>query len=126
MNKKEIVWPILVIVTENNALDEEFRSQFDIGLLEEVMNRYADTIENHCERCEYFIKILSGFNSFQSTKKPIEKINDFIEKKWNGFSDEFSSEIVEDEVKEAITKVVIYKVLRQRYVINHVKEGTNI
>ena len=126
LNKKEIVWPILVKVTEDNSLDEEFRSQFDIGLLEEVRNRYADTIENHCERCDHFIKILSGFNSFQSTKKPIEKINDFIEKKWNDYSDEFSSEVIEDEVKEAITKFVIYKVLRQRYIINRVKEGTNI
>lgn len=126
LNKKEIVWPILVKVTEDNGLDEEFRNQFDIGLLEEVRNRYADIIENHCERCEHFIKILSGFNSFQSKKKPIEKINDFIEKKWNDYSNEFSSEIVEDEVKEAITKIVIYKVLRQRYAINHVKERTNI
>lgn len=126
LNKKEIVWPILVKVTEDNILDEEFRNQFDIGLLEEVRNRYADIIENHCERCEHFIKILSGFNSFQSKKKTIEKINDFIEKKWNDYSNEFSSEIVEDEVKEAMTKIVIYKVLRQKYVINRVKKETNI
>lgn len=126
LRKKDIVWPILVKVTEDNTLDDEFKEQFDIGLLEEVRNRYSETIENHCERCEFFIKILSGFNSFKSEKKPIEKINDFIDKKWCDYSDEFSSEIVDDEVKEAITKIVMYKVLRQRYVIKRVKEGTNI
>ena len=126
LNKKEIIWPILVKVIEDNTFDEGFGNQFDIGLLVEVQNRYANIIENHCERCEYFIKILSGFNSFQSKKNPIDKINDFIEEKWEEYSDEFSNEIVEDEVKEAITKIVIYKALRQRYVINRVKKGTNI
>lgn len=126
LRKKDIIWPILVKATEDNTFDEEFKEQFDVGLLEEVRNRYSETIENHCERCEYFIKILSGFNSFKSTKKPTEKICDFIEKKWSDYSYEFSSEIVDDDVKEAITKIVMYKVLRQRYVINRVREGTNI
>ena len=30
------------------------------------------------------------------------------------------------KVKEAMTKIVIYKVLRQKYVINRVKKETNI
>lgn len=126
LDKKEIIWPIFVKITEDNIFDEEFREQFDIGLLEEVRYRYVDTIENYCERCEYFIKILSGFNLFQSNKKSREKINEFIEKKWNEYSDEFSSEIDNDAVKEAITKIIIYKILRQRYVINRVKERTNM
>lgn len=126
LRKKDIIWPILVKLTEDNILDEEFKEQFDVGLLEEVRNRYSETIENHCERCEFFIKILSGFNSFKTGKKPKEKIFDFIDKKWSDYSEEFSSEIIDDEVKEAITKIVIYKVIRQRYVINRIKEGTNI
>ncbi len=126
LRKKDIIWPILVKVTEDNTLDEEFKEQFDDGLLEEVRYRYSETIESHCERCEFFIKILSGFYSFKTEKKQMEKINDFINKKWCDYSEEFSSEIVDDEVKEAITKIVMYKVLRQRYVINRVKEGTNI
>ena len=126
LQKKDIVWPILVKVTEDSTLDEEFKEQFDIGLLEEVNYLYSETIENHCERCEYFIGILSGYNSFVSEKKPIERIYDFIDQKWDDYSYAFSTEIVDNTVKEAITKIVMYKVLRQRFVINRVKERTNI
>lgn len=126
LRKKDIIWPILVKITEDNSYDEEFLEQFDVGLFEEVRNRYTETIENHCERCEFFIKILSEFNSFKTEKKPREKINDFIENKWDAFSDEFSTEIMDDEVKEAITKIVMYKVLKQRFAIDRVKEETNI
>ncbi len=126
LQKKEIVWPILVLVTADNVLDEDFKERFDVGILEEVCNRYSDTIENGYERCEIFIKILSGFNSFNSDKKMSEKINDFIDKKWSDYSNEFSAEKVDEKVTEALTKIVMYKVLRQRFLINRVKEVTNI
>lgn len=126
LQKKDIVWPILVLVTPDNVLDEAFKEQFDVGILEEVCNRYSGTIENGVERCEIFIKILSGFNSFNSDKKMSEKINDFIDKKWSDYSNEFSAEKVDEKVTEALTKIVMYKVLRQRFLINRVKEVTNI
>ncbi len=126
LRKKDIIWPILVKITEDNCFEKEFLEQFDAGLFDEVRNRYAEIIENHCEKCEFFIKILSEFNSFKTTKKPKDKINDFIENKWSDFSDEFSFEIIDDEVKKAITKVIIHKVLKQRYAIDRVKEETNL
>lgn len=126
LQKKEIIWPILVMTTEDNVLDEDFKEQFDEGILDEVRNRYSDIIENSFEKCEFFIKILSGFNSFNSDKKMSEKINDFIDKKWNDYSNEFSAEKVDEKVTEALTKIVMYKVIKQRFVISRVKEGTNI
>ena len=87
---------------------------------------YSEIIDDHCERCEYFIRILSGFNSFVSEKKPAERIYDFIDQKWDDYSYAFSAEIVDNAVKEAITKIVMFKVLRQRFVIKRVKERTNI
>lgn len=125
LHKKEIVWPILVMITEEKNFEEEFLESFDVGLFDEVLNRYAEIIDNHCEKCEFFIKILSEYNLFNTDKKKSERINDFIESKWRDFSDEFS-EVKEVEVKEAITKIVLYRVLRQRYAINRVKEGTNL
>lgn len=126
LRKKDIVWPILVKIAEDNSCDEDFLEQFEMGIYEEVRNRYAEIIENHCERCEFFIKILSEYNSFKSTKKPKEKVNEFIEAKWNIFADEFSSDNIDEEIKEAITKIVMYHVIKRRIAINRVKEGTNL
>lgn len=126
LKKKDIIWPILVTILEDRSCDDDFLEQFDAGIYEEVRYRYSEIIENHCERCEFFIKILSEYNSFISSKKPKDKIFDFIKEKWLMFKDEFSSEDIDDEIKEAITKIVMYRVIKRRLAINRVKEGTNL
>ncbi len=125
LSKKDIVWPILVKITEDASCDEEFLEQFESGVYEEVGHRYAETIDNHCEKCEYFIKILSEYNSFEGSI-PKKKLNEFIEAKWSDFSDEFATGKMEEEVVEAITKIVMYRVIKRRIAINRVKEGTNL
>lgn len=127
LQKKDIIWPLLVLITENKSFDETFLGQFDSGLYSEVVNRFSDTIENHCERCEFFIKILSEYNSFKSDIKSMkDKLNEFIEKNWRIFSEEFEEESLDAEVKEAITKIVMHHVISRKYAIKKVKEVTNI
>ena len=125
LSKKDIVWPILVKITEDFSCDDEFLEQFEPGLYEEISHRYAEIIETHCEKCESFIKILSEYNSFEASS-PKEKLNEFIEAKWKDFSDYFSAEKMEDEVKEAITRIVMYRVIKRRIAIDRVKEGANL
>ena len=47
-------------------------------MYEEVVNRYSEIIDSHCEQCEFFIKVLSDYNNFRTVKKQGEKINEFI------------------------------------------------
>ena len=126
LTKKDMIWPILVKITELNQCDEDFLEQFETGVYEEIVERYSDTIEDHCERCEFFIKILSEYNNFKSFEKRSKKLNAFIEQKWEEFVDEFATESIDDEIKAAITKIVMYYVIKRRWAINRVKEETNL
>lgn len=126
LSKKDIIWPILVKVTDSNIYDDELMEQFDVSVYEEVINRYADTIEDHCERCDFFIKVLSDYSSYKSKEKSKKKTNDFIKEHWEDFSDEFSLEGLEPEIQEAITKIVMYQIIRRKFAIDNIKKETNL
>lgn len=126
LSKKDIIWPILVKITEIEQCHDEFLNQFDPSVYEEIVNRYADTINSSCEQCEFFIKILSDYNLFKTEKKSNEKMADFIEKNWENYVSEFYVEDVEEEILEAMTKIVIYNIIRRRFAIDRIKKEVNM
>lgn len=126
LSKKDIIWPLLVKITEIDQCDDEFLEQFDSSVYEETVNRYADIINSHCEQCEFFIKILSDYNLFKTDKKPIEKMAEFIEKNWENYASEFYVEGLEREIQEAITKIVMHNIIKRKFTIDRIKKEVNL
>ena len=126
LSKKDIIWPILVKITEIEQCDDSFLEQFDLGVYEEVVNRYAEIINSHCEQCEFFIKILSDYNGFKTTKKASEKPNEFIELRWRDYVSEFNVEGIDEEIQEAITKIIIHNIIKRRFAIDRIKKEVNL
>lgn len=126
LSKKDIIWPILVKITEIEQCDDSFLEQFDLGVYEEIVNRYAEIINSHCEKCEFFIKILSDYNGFKTTKKESEKANEFIELRWKDYVSEFNVEGIDEEIQEAITKIIIYNTIKRRFAIDRIKREVNL
>ena len=126
LSKKDMIWPLLVKITEIEQCDNEFLEQFDLSVYEEIVNRYADIINSHCEQCEFFIKILSDYNSFKTEKKLNEKMTDFIEKNWENYVSEFYVEGLESEIQEAITKIVMHNIIRRKFAIDRIKKEVNL
>ena len=85
LDKKDIIWPILVYETDINRCDDDFLNQFDIGAYDEVIRLYSSTIDSCCERIEFFTKILFDYTQFSSTKKQMEKCHDFIDHSWENY-----------------------------------------
>lgn len=126
LTKKDIIWPILVKITEIEQCEDTFLEQFDSGVYEEVVNRYAEIIDSHCEQCEFFIKVLSDYNNFKTNKKQSEKLNEFIETKWKEYVSEFDVDGVEEEIQEAIVKIVIHNIIKRRFTIDRIKKGVEL
>lgn len=74
LDKKDIIWPIIVYETDINRCDDNFFNQFDIGVYDEVVRLYGSTIDSCCERVEFFTKILYDYTQFPSTKKADGKV----------------------------------------------------
>jgi hypothetical protein len=126
LSKKDIVWPIIVLETSIAQCDDAFKEQFDIGVYDEVVRLYGEVIDSCCERIDSFSKIIYDYTQFSSDKKSMEKCQEFIDNTWKNYKDDFSVQGIEDEVLEALTKIVLYNVIRRRIIINNVKQGVNL
>lgn len=126
LSKKDIIWPILVKITEIEQCEDSFLEQFDSSVYEEVVNRYEETINSHCEQCEFFIKILSDYNEFKTNKKQSEKLNEFIELQWRKYASEFNVDGVEAEIQEVMAKIIIHNIVKRRFTIYRIKREVNL
>ena len=127
LNKKEIIWPILVYETDISRCDDDnFLCQFDVGVYEEVTRLYGDIVNLCCERVEFFTKVLYDYTRFPSAKNMRDKCYDFIESAWEEYKAEFSSDGIDAETVEVLTKIILYNVIRRRITIDKVKRGVNL
>lgn len=126
LDKKKIIWPIIVLETDISRCDESFFEQFDLGVYDEVVRLYRDTIDTCCERIDFFTRVLYDYNNFPCNKRPMDKCLEFVNSSWEAYKSEFSVHGIDDETLEALTKTVLYNVVRRRIIINQIKQGVNL
>lgn len=106
LDKKSIIWPILVLETDISRCDDSFLEQFDIGVYDEVVRLYGKTIDSCCERIDFFTKILYDYTQFSGSKRLMDKCQEFINGNWENYKEYFSVEGIDVETLEALTKIV--------------------
>ena len=126
LSKKDIIWPILVIVTDAEKYDDEFVENFDEALYDEIIHQYKGVIDNHCERIEFFTKVLSDYNSYKCQQNTKGKISDFVKCTWKDYINEFSVDGIDPEIQEGLVKIILYSIVRRRISINNIKKGVNL
>ena len=123
LTKNSLIWPIIVIATDIDRVDQVFVEQFDSIQYDEIVHRYKETIDSCCERVEFFTKILYDFVAYKNTGKTSERTINFVAECWQNYSSEFEADGMNAEMVEALTKVVVYNVLRRRNDIQKIKNG---
>lgn len=126
LKKADIIWPIMVIATDIERCNEDFLNQFDPALYDEIVRRYKETIDNCCERVEFFTKILYDYRDFQSEKKGTERFLDFIDRTWSNYDSEFEIDDISAETRENLIKVILYNVIYRRIAIDKIKREVNL
>ena len=126
LDKKKIIWPIIVLETDISRCDESFIEQFDLGVYDEVVRLYGETIDTCCERIDFFTRVLYDYNNFPCNKRLMDKCLEFVNASWESYKSEFSVHGIDDETLEALTKTVLYNVVRRRIIINKIKQGVNL
>lgn len=126
LSKKSLIWPIIVIATDIERTDRDFVDRFDSVQYDEIVRRFRETIDSCCERVEFFTKILFDFNAYKNSGRPSEKTIDFVEECWSKYSSEFEGDGIDSATAEALSKVVVYNVIRRRYDIDKIKKGVSL
>lgn len=126
LSKKDIVWPILVIETEVNQCDEDLLNELDPALYDEVVRAYKDVINTCCERIEFFTQVLYDYSTFKDDRTGKARFYDFVNYTWESYKENFRVDRISDDVLEALTKIVLYNIVRRRILIDRVKEAANL
>lgn len=125
VSKKEIVWPVIAL-TLNKHVPNEYIEDYDQGLINEVTVQYANLINFITERYDLITKILFDYNSYNHTLPIKERVRTFIRDKWQEYISVLSLESLDAEVQEAVTKVILAKVIHQRYLINNISREVSL
>lgn len=126
LDKKSIIWPLVIKVTDIERCNEEFLDRFDESLYNEIVYQYKDAINSCCEKYDFFIKVLYDYNLFQSTKSNKEKCVDFALTQWNNYLEDLRLTNVEAEVQEGFIIIVLYNIVSHRIAIDRIKQGVNL
>lgn len=125
LSKKEIVWPVIVL-TLGKQMPAEYIDDYDQGFINEVTSQYTHLIDTITERYDLITKILFDYNSSNYTLSMKERTRTFIEEKWKDYIPIFSLESLNEEVQQAVAKVILAKVIQQRYLISSVSREVSL
>lgn len=124
IKKEGLVWPIIVLAVGKNV-PYDLLDSYDQGLADEISAKYSDTINNCTERYEMVSKVLYDYNEcrkclFKLTQKQLTEW--FVKENWENYIEELGLSLLDDEIKEGIAKIVISKIVQQRFSINAIKK----
>lgn len=126
LQKSDIIWPLMVLVTDVERVSEKIFDFFDENLYEEIINKYKELIEYCCERCEFFIKVLSDYQTFETRGKAVDKWKDFVQCKWIDYQSEFTLINEDEEIEKGLIQVILYCIIRNNRIIDRIKSEVNL
>lgn len=130
LKKKEIIWPIIVLLVDRMRRSDTFYDDYLDGDYDYLMNEYHDIIKITTERFRFITKVLSDFNSYednilQMSKKRRKRKgldNEFIKYKWKDYVRLFGLNAINElEDQEDLTKIILHQIILNRRDINKVK-----
>lgn len=129
LEKKNIIWPMIVKITDTDNIPKILAGDLDEALTEEIIQGYHSIISAQSENFEFAIKVLSDYRRFSDNNRTrSEKYKNFIKLNWEKYIDNFSSEFLDydSELQETIIKVVLCKIIENRIKINRIKESVGL
>ena len=124
LKKKDLIWPIIVLITNNEIYDE-----FDIDDSdeEELSLAYKDIINTCSEKYEFVTQVLKAYNNSSETNNK-DKIEKFINTEFIHFNylfDDCNITLPED-LKVKLLQIIIRNIVSKRRRIEHIKNTVNL
>ena len=125
LKKKDIIWPVIVLMSKNLNYDED---EYDESDIYELSRNYEAIINTCSEKYEFVTKILCAYNNFKQELKMNERKQKFLETESSRFSYLFDGlELsLSKELQDKLLKVIILNILNRRNQINNIKNAVNL
>lgn len=126
LTKKDIMWPLIVIMCDDGFRSNPFSEDIDDGMYAEILSRYKNFISCKCQKFSFVTRVLTDYQCFVSAKTGNERIIEFVNNNWSRYLDEFTSTNDTEELLNTLVKIILFQLLRQRYLVNQVKKKVNL
>lgn len=123
--KSDFLWPAIIVALDECEDENEMEKLIgDSDDIYNIQSLYNEFINERLFDYEFVGKYITKYSEYRSFNTG-GTIVDFVGKHFFDFSEDFSS-IANDEARQQLAKIVIYKILKNRRTINKIKEGAGL
>ena len=119
ISKEKMIWPLIVLVVDKTAANE-YKKDFDDDEIEEIERKYKMIINQSTMSYDMVSRVLSDHRKGKKSPKQ------FVTDHWIDYLDIVSTVEVDDDTKESLVKIILYRILTQRQYIRDIKRGANL
>lgn len=119
ISKEKMIWPLIVLVVDKMAAND-YRKDFDDDEIGEIDRKYKMVINQNTMSYDMISRVLSDHRKTKRSPKQ------FVADHWRDYLDIVSAIEVDDDTKESLVKIILYRILTQRQYIRDIKRGANL
>ena len=125
IKKKDLMWSIIVLQSQLHP-EHTLLEEYDDGAVEEIIRSYRYLINNRCEKFEFISQVLFDYRNFKSDEKGKKKVVEFIAAKCDDYKHVFELNKICDEVQEIVVKIILQKIITNRFLANDIAKKVNL
>ncbi|MCG9837745.1 hypothetical protein LHK23_01675 [Staphylococcus argenteus] len=132
LTKNQVIWPIIVINSQLLEDDKNFEKlidefQMDEEEIEIVLYKYTTFIDKQSEKFSFVMRVNSDYEIYRKNKIGNERgIKSFINDKWTDYIYLVNTDKIEEEVKQIIVKIILFKILNLKAMVKKLKEEVKL
>lgn len=126
LKKEDIIWPVMVFAVSREEPDEEFYSEFELNIYEEIESLYSQTIDYFTSRYTFFAKVICDYQNYNYRGTVKDKTKKFIKDSYHEYLNLLDGTKFDDDEKAALIQTILYKIIMKRNIINELKQEVNL
>ena len=125
ISKKEMIWSIIVLITDIEKNESEFMDDIDECDYNEIVHMYKELINSYTERFDFATKVITDYTNYTYEGLRKDKLSNFVLTNWRSYISEFEY-MNDDELTEQLIKIILYNILKQQRTISNIKKRVNL
>ena len=124
LSKKDVVFPLILIILENQVDEDRYSKICEQDLYSEVMEKYDSLVRKLPSQYEFFSRVRSEFmNANKLTQLSKEE---YVKRHWTDYDADFKNLIPEEKERESFIKIVLMATIMKREVIKKIKDAAGL
>lgn len=125
IKKKEMMWALIAEACNFDRHDK-YLQDCDDAIINEIEHKYRAIIDNKTEEFIFINKVLNDFVGYLNNLTWKERTEKFINEEYGQYLNEFDISNIDEYTKSCLVKVILSKIISNRYIIDKIKKGANI